>query len=305
MESNALIDENTLLWVANTIFYISLYFVIFLGSKVLFKLRQKKIDVDHELTGKDNVAFSILTVGFYLGVLIIFLGVLQGDSEGYLRDALIIGSYSLIGILLLIATSVINDRIIFSKKFNFYKEIIRDENKGTGFIEAANFIGSALIIYGAITGRTINLFPDLEENGLFLSGFVSLIAFWLLGQVLLFVFLKIYAKYSSYRVFEQLERDNEAVGLVYASIFVSISYLYSQAIKGDLISWILTLENVGYYMVLGLILLPISRFIVDKIILPKSSLKDEIVNQEVPNKGAAIIEAFAYIGSAILISYCI
>lgn len=58
-------------------------------------------------------------------------------------------------------------------------------------------------------------------------------------------------------------------------------------------------------MGLGIILLPISRIAVDKIILPKSSLTHEIVNQKIPNQGAALIEAFAYLGSSVLISYCI
>ncbi|MFD2566041.1 DUF350 domain-containing protein [Pseudotenacibaculum haliotis] len=307
MESNIILEDNTWLWIVNTLFYLSLYFLIFVISNAIFKFkyRKKGIDVNSELTVKDNAAFSILTVGYYLGVLIIFLGVIQGHSAGYLEDALIISSYSMIGILLLLLASIFNEKVIFIKKFKFYKEIIRDENKGTGFIEAANFIGSALIIYGAITGTTINFFAELEEIGLFLSGCISLIAFWILGQLLLFLFFKIYAKYSPYNVFKQLEEDNEAVGIVYSSIFISISYLYSQAIKGNLESWELMLENIAYYLVLGLILLPVSRFIIDKIILPKSSLTDEIVHQEIPNKGAAIIEAFAYIGSAILISYCI
>ena len=52
---------------------------------------------------------------------------------------------------------------------------------------------------------------------------------------------------------------------------------------------------------MGLILLPIIRFLSDKILIPGRSLTDEIVNQENPNVGAAFIEAFSYIGASFLI----
>lgn len=298
-------EENTLLWISNTLFYISLFFILFIISKFLFVLRNKKIDINNELTTKDNVAFSILTTGYFIGVLIIFTGLIQGESYGYLNDSILILSYGIVGNLLFILASVFNDKVVFIKKFKLYKEIIKDENIGTGFIEAGNFIGSSLIIYGAISGKTINLFPSLDKTGYFLSGFISLITFWLIGQIILYIFLKIYTKFSKYDVLNQIEKDNNAVGIVYASIFISVSYLYSQAISGDLISWELTLENILYYLGLGLILLPLSRLFVDKVILPKSNLTQEIMNQDIPNQGAALIEAFAYIGSTILISFCI
>lgn len=298
-------EKQTLLWIGETLFYIVMFFLLLILSRVFFKLRHKKADIDNELTTKDNVAFSILTTGYFLGILIIFVGVIQGDSFGYLKDALFILSYGFIGNILLIISSLINERIVFVKNFKFYKEIIKDENKGTGFIEAANFIGASLIIYGAITGHGPNLFEDLGEMGLFISGFISLISFWVLGQFVLLMFLSGYKKMSKYNILKEIEKDNNAVGIVYASIIISISYLYSQAIKGDIESWLLVGENILYYLGLGILLLPVSRWFVDKVILPKSDLTHEIVHQEVPNQGAALIEAFAYIGSAILISYCI
>ncbi len=298
-------EESTLLWVGKTVFYISLFFTLFIGAKLIFTFRNRKIDVPFELTTKDNVAFSILTTGYYLGVLIVFVGVIQGESNGMFHDAISILTYGIFGNLLLLAASLFNEKIVFGRQLYLYHEIIHDENKGTGFIEAANYVGSALIIYGAITGKALNLFPELESTGIFISGFISLIAFWVLGQFILFVCLKTYTHFSKYNVMSQIEKDNDAVGIVYASIFVAIAYLYAQAISGDIISWELTFENLMYYLGLGLILLPISRFFVDQVILPGSSFTHEIIGQKIPNQGAAVIEAFAYIGSAVLISYCI
>lgn len=298
-------EESTWLWIGKTIFYIALFFLLFILAKVIFTFRNRKIDIPHELTTKDNVAFSIMTTGYYIGVLIVFVGVIQGESNGLVSDSISVLSYGILGNILLMAASLFNEKVVFGSKLHLYREIIHDENKGTGFIEAANYIGSSLIIYGAITGKALNLFPELEKNGVFISGFISLIVFWLIGQLILFLCLKTYTRFSSYNVMSQIEKDNDAVGIVYASIFVSIAYLYAQAIAGDIISWQLTFENILYYFGLGVILLPVSRYVVDTIILPGSSFTHEIIGQKIPNQGAAIIEAFAYIGSAVLISYCI
>jgi hypothetical protein len=47
------------------------------------------------------------------------------------------------------------------------------------------------------------------------------------------------------------------------------------------------------------------RLVTDKILLPGERLTDEIVNQEKPNVGAALVEAFAYIGGSVLITWCL
>ncbi len=297
-------EETTLIWLTKTVTYITLFYISFSIAKLFFKLKNRKIDIEHELTLKDNIAFAVTATGYFIATLIIFIGVLHGESHGLLKDTILILFYSLLGNLLLILSSIINEKIVFGKKFRFYKEIIRDENLGTGFMEAANFIGAGFIIYGAISGRNINLFPDHGEIGHYISDFLSLVFFWLLGQVVLYIFLKVYRQFVKYDFIKEIQKDNNAIGIVYASIFIAISFLYSFAAQGDVESWDIALEDIGYHLGLGIILLPLSRLFVEKVILPKSDLTEEIVLQEIPNKGAALIEAFAYIGSAIIISYC-
>lgn len=298
-------EINTLIWIGNTLYYVSIFFFIFFVSKQIFKKHFSKVNVENELSVKDNIAFALLTVGFYIAILIIFIGIVQGKSYGYLEDFIVITGFSLVGICLLVFSSIINDKLMFHKKLNFQKELFIDENNGAGIVEAANYIGTALIIYGAITGEATNLFPSLATWGLHLSGLISLLVLWMIGQLLLAAFLLIYAKVSNYDLINQLHNDNAAVGIIYGSFIVAISYLYSNAIEGDIVSWKDTLENAVYYLVLGLILLPLSRWLIEKVVLPNSNMKHEIIHQEIPNQGIALLEAFAYIGSAILIRYCI
>lgn len=45
------------------------------------------------------------------------------------------------------------------------------------------------------------------------------------------------------------------------------------------------------------------RWLADLILIPGVKISDEIVNQEVPNLGAGLIEAFAYIAASFLIAW--
>lgn len=298
-------DSETLIWISQTLLYAALFFVLFLISKFMFQLRFRKIDIELELTGKDNTAFAVLNIGFYVAILIIYLGVLQGESLGFYWEVALILGYGLIGNLLLLLGSMFNEKVLFAPSFSLTREIIRDRNMGTAFAEAGSFIGAALIIYGAISGNHPNLFPEMDIAGYLASGLVILLGLWLAGQIVLFAMMKAYTAVTQYRVMEELKKDNAAVGLVYGSVIVAVGYLFGHAIEGDITNWNDKLENFVYYFGFAIVFLPLARLFVDRVILPGRSLKDEIVNQDVPNIGAAIIEAFAYVGSAVLISYCI
>ncbi len=302
MESR--MEINTLTWIGDTLFYLLLFFGIVIISHGLFKLKYRKIQINDELSEKDNVAFSLVVLGYYIGVLLLFLGVIHGDFHGYLNEVALVVSFAVIGILLLLSSSYINERIVFRNKVKLYKEIFNDENKGVGYVEAANFISSALVIFGAVSGKTINFFSRDDNMFLHVSGILSLLILWGIGQLFIMLFLKIYIRISRYDIVNQLEKDNVAVGIVFSGILISVSILYSNAIYGDIENFALYLENIAYVLIFGILLLPISRIIIDKIILPRTNLFHEIVVQKIPNQGIALIEAFAYIGSAVLISFC-
>ena len=77
------------------------------------------------------------------------------------------------------------------------------------------------------------------------------------------------------------------------------------AIAGAFFGWGVTFSNVGIELAIGILVLPMVRFLADKVLLPGRSITDELVNQEKPNVGVALIEAFAYIGGSVLITWCL
>ena len=101
------------------------------------------------------------------------------------------------------------------------------------------------------------------------------------------------------------EKDNVAVGISFGGAILAIGIVIMNALMDPFIDWTTTLIDVSLQTILGIILLPIMRFLTDKVLLPGRKLTDEIINQEKPNIGAGLLEAFAYVGSAILITWSI
>jgi uncharacterized membrane protein YjfL (UPF0719 family) len=271
-----------------TLVYLLISFILFYIGKIVYQLFNRKINVKDELVFKDNLAFAVAHTGYFIGLLIALGGALLGESHGFMLDAGYMFLYGFVAILLMNLSIIINDKIIL-RKFSVYDEIVRDQNVGTGVVEGASAVATGLIIMGSLYG----------EGG----GLLTALAYWGIGQILLIITSFVYALIVPYDIHEHIEKDNVAVGVGVAGALVAIGNLIRFALMHDFESWIITLENVGIDVVIGLLFLPVARWIADKILLPGQNLTDEIINQEKPNVGAAIIEAFAYIGGSVLITW--
>ena len=273
-----------------SIIYLAACFVLFFVGKLIYGVFHRQVRVKHELVENDNFAFAVAHVGYFIGLILAISGAIVGPSEGLIPDLIDIGLYGGLAILLLNLSVIVNDKILFPR-FSVYREITEDRNVGTGAIEGANAIGTGLIIYGAVSG----------EGG----GLLTAIVFWLVGQGLLIITAYVYRAIVPYDVHEQIERDNVAVGLGFAGALISIANLIRFGLMGDFYSWTDSLIGVGVDVGIGLLFLPIVRWLTDKILLPGRKLTDELVNQETPNIGAGLIEAFAYVGGSVLITLCL
>lgn len=288
----------------NAAAYIAVGFIIFLIGKFVYQLLNRSFSVKEELVEKDNLAFAFANVGYYIGLLIIIGGAIIGPSQGLAQDIIDIAIFGVLGIVLLNLSILFNDKVIL-RKFSIKKEIIEDRNVGTGIIEAAVAIASGLIIFGAITGEYID--PETEEAVNVGLGFsiLTAVVFWAVGQIAMFVISKVYQIITPYNVHEHIEKDNVAVGIGFAGVLIAVANLIRFGLEGNFEGWTETLGYAGFELLLGIILLPIMRLITDKILLPGQKLTDEIINQEKPNIGASVIEAFAYIGGSVLITWCL
>jgi len=278
----------------SSLIYLAAAFILFYAGKVVYQLFHRQLNVNYELVENDNFAFSIAYVGYFIGLLMAIGSALIGESNGLWTDLTDIAIYGLLAVMLLNLSIIITDKVILNK-FNVKDEIVGQQNIGTGVVEAAVGISTGLIILGAIVG---------EGSGVG-GPIVTALLYWFLGQVIMLITAKVYNLITPYDINEHIEKGNIAVGIGFAGALIAIANLIRFALMHDFESWFITLQGVAVDVGIGLLFLPIVRFLADKILLPGQSLTDEIVNQENPNNGAALVEAFAYIGGSILITWVI
>ena len=276
--------------ILSSLIYLAACFVVFVAGHLVFILFRRSYNIKDELVEKDNAAFALVLCGYYLGLTFSIGGVIAGPSAGMESDLIDILVYGPLAIILLNLSALINDRFILSE-FDIRKEILQDQNCGTGVVEFAVFVATGLNIFGALYGQGGSVF--------------TAIAFWALGQTVLVLVGKYYNLITQYNIHEQIEKDNVAVGIGFAGALIGIGNLLRAASAEHFISWEANLITFGLYMVVGLILLPVARVLTDRILLPGRSLADELVNQVKPNQGAAFLEASSYIGASFLITWCI
>ncbi|MBL4752560.1 MAG: DUF350 domain-containing protein [Flavobacteriales bacterium] len=273
--------------VLTALIYLIASFVLFFIGRYVYKLVNKKIDIDHELVEKDNLAFAFANVGYYIGLLIAIWSLYVGEDLGHILGNLInIFIFGLLSIVLLNASVFITDKLVL-RKFDLRKEIVEDQNVGTGVIEGAICVANGLIIHGVMAENPDNYF--------------GIIGLWALSQVFLLLVTWVYNFITPYDIHEHIEKDNVAAGIGYAGAMVAIANLIRHGAQLDADTWLEVVENLGTETGIGLIMLPLARLLTDKILLPGRKLTDEIVNQEKPNVGAGVMEAFGYVGGSILI----
>lgn len=280
--------------IITTAVYLAASFILFVIGKVVYQLFHPKVKVAHELVRNDNFAFAFSYVGYFIGLLLAIGSAVMGETGGIWLDLMDITVYGLLAVLLLNLSIIITDKVIL-RHFSTKKEILEDHNIGTGVVEGAMAIATGLIILGAIHGE------GYGDGG----PLVTAVLYWILGMVLMFVTSLVYNAITPYDIHEHIEKDNIAVGIGFAGAMIAIANLIRFGLMHDFESWLITLETVGIDVGIGLIFLPLARVLTDKILLPGQNLTDEIVNQERPNCGAALVEAFAYVGGSVLITWAL
>ncbi len=277
-----------------TFAYTALSLIFLIISRKAYQLLHKEINMNHELVERDNFAFAFANVGYLSGVIIALGGALTGDSSGNLINDLIgFSLYALMSIVLLNLSIILNDFLIL-RRMNLKHELVEDQNIGVGVLEAAISIATGLIIYGAVSG---------DSHHDVINGFLSTAIFWAIGMGIFVLSTFVYNAILNFNLLEEIKKNNVAVGVAYSGVIISIANLIRSGIQGDFISWEASGYSILYNSIIALAVLPIVRVIADKLLLPGQKLTDELVNQEKPNVGAGLIEAFAYISCSILLDW--
>lgn len=268
--------------------YMLVCFALFFVGKLLYQLLHRGVDVDAEMVDKDNFAFAITQVGYFVGLLLAIAGTMAGSShESLLQDVGLTFAYGGIAVLLLNIAIVINDKIIFSA-LDLKKNIIERGNVAVGVVEAGNYIANGLIIYGVLS---------IEASEVWFA-----LGFWVAAQLIVIAVALLYNKTTPYEVFNKIYTGNVAVAVAFAGFLVAMGNIVRYVIESEHESVLDSALAIGIQLGVALLALPIFRWLTDKLLLPKRSITDELVNQEVPNVGVGLVEAFAYISASTLIT---
>lgn len=272
------------------IWQIAIGFLLFwLGQLAYRKLFRRRMELNLELFVKDNPAVAIALVGYYFGIVIALGGVLDKTLSILPEKLLNLASYGCLVILLMLAGAWVGDRLIL-KHFDCDREIIQERNIGAAFVEAGNHIANGLILNASLGG----------EGGNLLVGF----ACWLIGLGVLVLASAVYPRFAKYNVFREIEkRNNPAAGIACAGLLVATGNIVRIAFAPEFQDWVSSFRVYGLNLLFCLALLVAIRWFADLILVPGVKISDEIVNQEVPNLGAGLIEAFAYIAASFLIAW--
>ena len=236
-----------------------------------------------ELAERDNPALAVAVAGYLLGVVAIFIGALLGPSKGFFLDILLVCGYSFYGVILLNLSRWINDRFILYQFCN-RKEIIEDQNSGTGAVVFASYLASGLIVGGSVQGTG--------------GGLHTAFVFYLLGQIVMIVFTRIYERIIPFKVHDEIERDNVAAGVAFAGAMLAIGIVLMGACSGNFISWGYNLLKFATESVALFLLLPLVRYCFDRFVFSKVDLNQEISQDK--NLAAGFLEASGMVAFALI-----
>ena len=249
-----------------------LYLVILLLAKWAAN-RLVSYNLNQEIAQAHNNAIGLSLAGYLIAVTIVFCSALIGPSQGLINDVLLVGGYSTLGIVLLNVASVINDKIILYQFCN-KTELVDQQNLGTGAVMAGSFIASGLIVAGSVHGQG--------------GGVHTVLVFFVLGQFALVLIAKIYNLVTPYDVHDEIEQNNMAAGIAFAGTLTALGLILMNAAAGNFISWG---YNLGHFAVMStgaIILLPLFRYVMDKLLMRHYDLNHEIHHDK--NSSAGILE---------------
>ena len=251
--------------------------------------------IDDEVTNKKNLAVAVRLSGYFMGVILVFLGtlyqplgVVEVDGLGFDRefgeDVLRVFIYSLAGIVALNLVRIFMNRLILYK-FDIEAEVVGGQNVGSGAAEFGMYVATGLLIAGAVAGEGGG--PDTAA------------AFFGMGLVLLILFALFYQLTTSFDIHEEIEGNNTAVGIAFGGNLIAIGLVTFKAVFGNFSGWN---EGVGAFVifgVVGFVLLYAMRILLDKLLLPTISTSNAIAVQR--NVGVAFIESAVVISSAMIL----
>ena len=281
---------------------------------VLAKLAQDFLTpyrISEQLSRKDNVALGLSITGYYFGVIAVFLGalyqplaVVRDDAWQFTADfgwnVLEVFLYAVGGILVLNLARTLVDRFVLYK-FDTQKEIIEDQNAGSGAVEFGVYVAVGLVIAASTAGTGAGAGGESVVS--VLDAVLRSLAFFALGMVVLGLYAVFYQLTTSFDIHVEIERDNVAVGVALGGNLIAIGVVAFKAVFGEFVGWGESLASFLTFAVIGFALLYVVRLLVDLVLLPGAKVSHELAVDR--NLGVAFIESAIVLSAALILYFAI
>lgn len=289
---------NTLEFFPRGLVYVGLGLVLLLLAKLANDLMTRH-SIDEEIVGKKNTAIALGLSGYFIGVILVFVGAVfqpltlaVNDGLGFNRefgfDVLRVFLFSLAGIVALNLSKLLMDHLVLFK-FSVQKELVEDQNVGTAAVEFGMQVAIGLLIAGAISGGGGG--PD------------TALAFFGLGLVVLVLFALFYEFMTPFSIHDEIEKGNAAVGVAMGGHLIAIGLVMLKAVFGDFVGWGTSIAEFLTFAVIGFVLLFVLRLLIDLVLLPTTKVSHALAVEQ--NIGVAFIQSTVVISAALILFFAI
>lgn len=243
-----------------------------------------------EVLESENHARRMVHVGQTLAVFLVSASVVKNTIAGKdpKSDVVWAVAMALTGLALLIGSGRAGLRLLLQSRME--AEIERG-NVAAGVAAGAHYVATGIIASRAVAGN------DLRSFGLSL-------AFFVLAQITLHVFVSLFRLLTVYDDAEQIAGENLAAAISYGGVAISVSILIARALEGDFAGWAVSLKGYGLALLFAFALWPVRQLLVQSLLLGfpftmrGGKLDDGIARR---NEAMGMLEAVAYVATALSI----
>jgi len=250
-----------------------------------------KTSITDALIKKDNPALGIQISGYLFGVLLIIGSVLSGSNiHDIWVTVMWIAIYGIGSIIFLNLFTTLGLRMIVSKSC---MPAIKSGNVAAGIVSAGGYIATARIISASVAG---------DSHG----PWESAVIFFVAGMIAFLIITYIFRLLTAYNDNEEILSGNVAAALSYAGLMVAVGLIVGHSIEGDFVDYQSSFNGFGKALLVVIALYPIRQWVVQGLLLGGGftiyggRLDKEI--KEDKNISAGVIEASAYIATALLVT---
>ncbi len=242
--------------------------------------------------GGGNPAYLLVQGGHVLSVLLLVPGISRealahGSAWGAIAWA---AAFAAAGVCLIQVVGGLGIRLLLGGALEGELE---KGNVAAGVAGGANFVAVGILAAPAIAGSDL--------RGLGLS-----VAFFGIAVVTLAAYVALFRALTTYDDAQQVRGENLAAALSYAGVTVAVAILLARALKGDFEGWQSSLAGYGRVAATALALYPVRQLLVQGVVLGRApTLRGGALDVAIGverNCGMAVLEALAYVATAIAIA---